>query len=56
LTAIPWQPQKKSGRLGANHAADLTEFHRTAAARAVKFVDSKAIDEWRGTLQKRLAA
>jgi hypothetical protein len=47
---------KKSGRLGANHAADLTEFHRTAAARAVKFVDSKAIDEWRGMLQKRLVA
>lgn len=38
------------------HGANLTEFYRTAAARAVKFVDSKAIDEWRGVLQKRLAA
>ncbi len=36
--------------------ADLTEFYRTAAARAVEFADSKAIDEWRGILQKRLAA
>ncbi|MGD0253463.1 MAG: U32 family peptidase [Verrucomicrobiota bacterium] len=35
--------------------ADLTEFYRTAAARAVKFADSKAIDEWREMLQKRLA-
>ena len=32
------------------------EFYRTAAARAVEFADSKAIDEWRGMLQKRLAA
>src|SRR5208282_1367413 len=31
--------------------ADLTEFYRTAAARAVEFADSKAIDEWRGMLQ-----
>ena len=36
--------------------ADLMEFYRTAAARAVEFADSKAIDEWRGMLQKRLAA
>jgi hypothetical protein len=35
---------------------DLAEFYRTAAARAVEFADSKAIDEWRGMLQKRLAA
>ena len=35
---------------------DLAEFYRTAAVRAVEFVDSKAIDEWRGMLQKRLAA
>ena len=36
--------------------ASLTEFYRAAAARAVVFPDSKAIDEWRGILQKRLAA
>ena len=36
--------------------ADLMEFYQTAAARAVEFADSKAIDEWRGMLQKRLAA
>ena len=36
--------------------ADRAEFYRTAAACAVKFVDSKAIDEWRGMLQRRLAA
>ena len=35
---------------------DLAEFYRTAAARAVEFTDSKAVNEWRGVLQKRLAA
>lgn len=36
--------------------ADLMEFYQTAAARAVEFTGSKAIDEWRGMLQKRLTA
>lgn len=36
--------------------ADLTEFYRTAAARAVELADPKTIDEWRGMLQRRLAA
>jgi len=36
--------------------ADLTEFYRTAAARAVEFTDPQAIDGWRAVLQKRLAA
>jgi len=36
--------------------ADLTEFYRIAAARAVEFTDSKAIDGWRAVLQKRLVA
>jgi collagenase-like PrtC family protease len=33
--------------------ADLTEFYRTATARAVTYTDPKAIDEWRGMLQSR---
>jgi collagenase-like PrtC family protease len=36
--------------------ADLTEFYRRTTARAVIYTDSKAVDEWRGLLQKRLAA
>jgi hypothetical protein len=36
--------------------AELTEFYRTAAARAVAYPNPKAIDGWRGVLQKRLAA
>jgi len=36
--------------------ADLTAFYRAAAARAVVFADPQTIDEWRGVLQKRLAA
>jgi hypothetical protein len=36
--------------------ADLAEFYRTAAARAVTYSNPWVIDEWRGALQKRLAA
>ena len=36
--------------------ADLAEFYRTANARAVEFADSRAIEQWRAVLQKRLAA
>jgi hypothetical protein len=39
--------QKKSGRPGANPAAGLTEFCRTAATRVVKFMNLKIIDGWR---------
>ena len=36
--------------------AELDEFYRTAAARAVEFTEAKSIEAWRDILQQRLAA
>jgi collagenase-like PrtC family protease len=44
------------GRIQKLRGAELMEFYRTAAARAVEFGDPATIVGWRDVLQKRLAA